>query len=564
MMTFRLSNIRISGRIHLITVAAVLGMVAIMAVALFSADRQMRADRATKTQHVVDTAYATLVYFAGEETAGRLSRDAAQHAAIAAIKQMRYGGDEYFWLNDFDARIIMHPIKPELDGTDGARVLSGNGFSPFVAAADIARKDGAGFFTYLWPKPGETQPVEKVSYAKGFAPWHWVIASGIYIDDVRAELWSNALWLAAQVLLIAALVVAAATLIARGIARPVVAMTSAMTSLAQGNVGAAVPALDRGDEVGNMAKAVEIFKQNTIRARDLAIEQQAEQAKKEQRQIEIAGFIATFESGVRSSLDGLAVAATGMRTTSQDLSVTAKQTSTQATTVAMAAEQASSNVQTVASAAEELSSSVTEIGRQVTESTKIAGQAVDEAGRTNTTVQGLAAAAQKIGDVVKLINDIAGQTNLLALNATIEAARAGEAGKGFAVVASEVKSLAGQTAKATEEIAAQIAAMQSATGAAVHAIGNIAGTISSINEIATTIASAVEEQGAATQEIARNVQQASAGTAEVSSNIVSVTNAANDTGTAATQVLGAAGELSKQSEALRGQVDTFLDQIRAA
>jgi methyl-accepting chemotaxis protein len=220
-------------------------------------------------------------------------------------------------------------------------------------------------------------------------------------------------------------------------------------------------------------------------------------------------------------------------------------------------------VQTVAAASEELTSSISEIGRQVAEAALVAGRAVEDTGRTNANVQALADAASKIGEVVTLISDIAGQTNLLALNATIEAARAGEAGKGFAVVASEVKSLAGQTAKATQDIASQIKSIQGATGDAVKAIETITRTIGRINEITTTVATAVEGQGAATREISRNVQQASAGTADVSANIGGVTAAASETGSASTQVLGAARELTEQSEALRVQVDHFIAKVRA-
>ncbi len=348
------------------------------------------------------------------------------------------------------------------------------------------------------------------------------------------------------------------------VVRPLVAMSGSMEKLANGDLKIDVAGADRRDEVGTLARALEVFKQNGLENERLQAEQKAEQAKKEQRQAAIEQHIAVFEGSVRASLDTLASAATEMRATSQGMSAIAEETSAQATTVAAAAEQASANVQTVATATEELSSSVSEIGRQVTESTKIAGKAVEEAGRTNTTVQGLSAAAQKIGDVVKLISDIASQTNLLALNATIEAARAGDAGKGFAVVASEVKSLANQTAKATEEISAQVAAMQGATGEAVDAIKSIGGTIGTINEIATTIASAVEEQGAATQEIARNVQEAAQGTGQVSSTIAGVNQAAGETGAAANQVLVSAEELGKQTETLRADVDSFLANIRAA
>jgi methyl-accepting chemotaxis protein len=351
----------------------------------------------------------------------------------------------------------------------------------------------------------------------------------------------------------------------RRIVGPLNLMTGTMSKLAGGDKTVEIPARDSKDEIGEMAGAVQVFKDSMIetdrlRAEQEGLKQQAEIDKKTM----LNKLADDFDKSVRGSLDTLASAATEMRATSQSMSATAEETSAQATTVAAAAEQASANVQTVATATEELSSSVAEIGRQVSESTKIAGKAVDEASRTNVTVKGLSEAAQKIGDVVKLISDIASQTNLLALNATIEAARAGEAGKGFAVVASEVKSLANQTAKATEEISAQVAAMQSATSEAVQAIQSIGGTIGTINEIATTIASAVEEQGAATQEIARNVQEAAQGTGQVSSNIVGVNQAAAETGAASSQVLASAEELGKQAETLRADVGTFLANIRAA
>jgi methyl-accepting chemotaxis protein len=271
-----------------------------------------------------------------------------------------------------------------------------------------------------------------------------------------------------------------------------------------------------------------------------------------------------FESSVKGVVQAVAGSAGDLRGHAQKMTTLADDATARATAVAAASEEASTNVQTVASAAEELSGSITEISRQVAQSTKISGQAVDEAEKANAQVRALAETAQKIGDVVKLINAIAGQTNLLALNATIEAARAGEAGKGFAVVASEVKSLANQTAKATGDIAAQVAAIQEATRTAVEAIKSIGGTIGRINEISTAIAAAVEEQNAATNEIARNVQQASQGTNEVSANITGVNQAASETGKAAAEVLRAAGLLTQQSDSLGREVDGFLQKIRAA
>ena len=350
----------------------------------------------------------------------------------------------------------------------------------------------------------------------------------------------------------------------KGIARPITGMSSLMERLADGDLGVAVEGAERRDEVGTLAKALLVFREHAVRAQALEAEKAAEQRRKEHRQAVVDEAIAVFKSSVSDALEGLASAATEMRATAESMSATAEAASRQVTAVSSASEEASANVQTVAAATEEMASTVSEIGRQVAQSSAIAAKAVDEAKHTDVTVQGLAAAAQKIGDVVQLINDVASQTNLLALNATIEAARAGEAGKGFAVVASEVKALANQTGKATEEISAQIAAIQGATREAVNAIKDIGQTITQMSEIATAIAAAIEEQGTATQEIARNTQEASRGTQEVSSNIVGVNQAASETGAAASQVLESAGQLSQQSETLRTEVDRFLASIRAA
>ncbi len=367
-----------------------------------------------------------------------------------------------------------------------------------------------------------------------------------------------------SILAITVLVAMIGFVVGRGVSGPIVGMTTAMTKLAGGDKTVEIPGVGRTDEIGNMAAAVQVFKENMARADALAAEQNVDHERKAERQRAIEQRIKSFDQSVSGALQQLASASTELKGTAQSMSTTAETTTQRATAAAAASEQASTNVQSVAGATEELASTITEISRQVAESTRIAGQAVEDASRTNAAMQGLAETAQKIGDVVKLINDIAGQTNLLALNATIEAARAGEAGKGFAVVASEVKSLATQTAKATEDIAAQVKAIQNATGESVRAIEGITGTISRINEIATTIASAVEEEGAATKEIARNIQQAATGTTEVSSNIVGVTQAASDTGSAAALVETAASSLAAQGDQLRSEVDRFLADLRVA
>lgn len=361
------------------------------------------------------------------------------------------------------------------------------------------------------------------------------------------------------------LVAVAAGMVLRGaIASPIVAMTTAMGRLAGGERAVDVPGVGRKDEVGAMAEAMDIFKRRAIEADSLATAQRAEEEAKARRAARLDELMRSFEGNVTAVVQSLSGAATQMQQSAGMLTSTADETNRQSTTVASAAEQASANVQTVAAAAEELSSSIDEIGRQVSQSTRVAEQAVSGASRANGVVSGLADGAQKIGEVVDLINNIAAQTNLLALNATIEAARAGEAGKGFAVVASEVKSLANQTAKATEDITGQIATIQGATREAVSAIEEIGRIITEISQISATIASAVEQQSAATQEISRNVQEAAQGTQQVTSNIVGVTRAAGDTGRAAGEVRNVADHLSIESTRLRQEVESFLSGVKAA
>ncbi|MEO5337041.1 MAG: methyl-accepting chemotaxis protein [Magnetospirillum sp. WYHS-4] len=393
----------------------------------------------------------------------------------------------------------------------------------------------------------------------------WGMIAKIDMEEVDKPIGAMRNDLIVAVLVVVVIVGAIGFALALGLTRPIGAMVGAMNRLANRDLTVEVPARGRKDEIGEMAAAVQIFKDNALRVRDMEAEQEAAKKRAEEEKKALMRRMADdFQASVGGVVQGVSSAATQLQSSATALSATAEETSKQATTVAAAAEQASTNVQTVSAAAEELSSSIHEIGRQVSQSTRIAGQAVSEVDAANAKVQGLVAAAKKIGEVVSLISDVAEQTNLLALNATIEAARAGEAGKGFAVVASEVKNLANQTAKATEEIGAQIGGIQAATHEAVDAIAGIGKIIGQINEIASAIAAAVEEQGAATQEIARNVEQASVGTREVSSNIGGVTQAAGETGEASSQILNAAQELSHQSETLRGKVDGFLAQIRAS
>lgn len=351
---------------------------------------------------------------------------------------------------------------------------------------------------------------------------------------------------------------------ARSIVKPVGEMTSAMGELANENMSVDIPALESTDEIGDMATAVQVFKDNMIKNQKMESEMQEQNEARVKRTERIEQRTNEFDSVVSQALSTVASASTQMQSNSETMSATAEQTNTQSVIVASAAEEASVNVQTVASAAEELSSSISEISRQVSQSSDIASQAVHDAAGANTQIKGLANAAAAVGQVVAMITDIAEQTNLLALNATIEAARAGDAGKGFAVVASEVKNLANQTAKATEEIEKQIGQIQGETGNAVNAIDQIVETINQINSNTQAIAAAVEEQGAATQEIARNVEQAAMGTQEVTLNITDVTRAAEKTGAVSVDVLSAAKALAGEAQSLRTEVDSFLADMKAA
>jgi methyl-accepting chemotaxis protein len=525
----------------------------------------LREQKQIELKHLAELALGIVKEEHAAAQKGNIAVSDAQKRALARVAALRYGNNDYFWVNDMQPRMVMHPMKPEMNGNDISAFKDPNGKTLFVDMVNVVKKDGAGFVPYEWPKPGFDRPQPKLSYVVGFAPWSWVIGTGVYIDELSAQTWASiqrALLIAGLVLL---LTLAVSVLVTRSITRPLHRMTDAMKELASGKLDVEVPGIGRRDEVGEMAKAVEIFKSNAGARLVLEAEQrEVESRAVARRKADMQKLADDFEGTIGEIIETVSSASTELEASAGTLTSTADRAQELATTVAAASEEASTNVQSVASATEQMASSVNEISRQVQESARIANEAVDQARSTNDRVGELSKAAARIGDVVELINTIAGQTNLLALNATIEAARAGEAGRGFAVVASEVKALAEQTAKATGEIGQQIAGIQAATQESVGAIKEISGTIEKLSEISSTIAAAVEEQGAATQEISRNVQQAAQGTQQVSSNIVDVQRGAGETGSASSQVLSAAQSLSSDSNRLKLEVGKFLNTVRAA
>jgi methyl-accepting chemotaxis protein len=560
-----LSHLKLGPKLFLLLGLSVIATVATAAVGAVMLHHAMVEGRMDKLRAVVNSAVSLAAGLEARVGAKEITRQQAIDLFHRDIRAIRYDdGVGYLAVSDADNGVtLMHGVSPAQEGTASpVDIASGRTIGEIIVEA--VRSSNQGIASYMFPKPGQTEPLAKIVAVTKFAPWNMAVYSGAYTDDLDASFRASLLWMATVGGTILLLTMFAAFLITRDVTTSLGGLKVAMGRLARGDLLTAIPGADRRDEVGSMVAAVVVFRDNMAETGRLRAAEQLKHQADGQQKAALTVLVDHFERKMVSLVGMLSSGSTTLEATARALSATADQSNQQSGVVASAAEDASSGLQAVASASEELTASIGEISRQVAQSAKITGQAVDDAKRTDAIVQALATGAEKIGAVVGLITNIASQTNLLALNATIEAARAGDAGKGFAVVASEVKNLANQTGRATEEIGAQINQIQAATKEAVEAIRAITGTIEEVSAIATAIAAAVEQQGAATSEIARTVQQTAHAAQGVTTGISAVSQAAGETGAAAGLVMASASDLSKQAKQLAGEASDFVIGVRAA
>ncbi|NKC30354.1 cache domain-containing protein [Falsiroseomonas selenitidurans] len=561
-MLHRLAGLRIASRIHLTTLVALLGLLALGGLRIVETNTALKADRVALIRGVVESASGIIARYAAEEQAGRLSREAAQGHAQEALRGLRYRGEEYVWINDMTPRLVMHPFRPDLEGREVGALRDPNGLPIFQAFVETVRRQGRGVVPYLWPRPGAGQgqavPVEKLSFVQGFAPWGWVIGSGLYIDDLRAAQRAQVFSVAGETLLAALAVALFAFLVARSIVRPLGQVTKATEAIAAGELETPVPGIARRDELGVLARGLERFRADGLEKRRLEAAAAATRAAGLRRQAAMDRHTEEFGVSISGVMATLGSSADSMRAAAVDMAQAMARTREGADATATGAAESVGNLSSVAAATEEMTHTVGEIAGQVARAAAMASEADSRARATDATVRSLTQAAGEIGEVVRLINGIAQQTNLLALNATIEAARAGEAGKGFAVVAGEVKQLAAQTAQATEQIGAQIAGMQAATGEAVGAVSAVGEAIARVSEVTTAIAAAVEQQGATTREIATSVHKVAQQTESAGRAMHGVSATVQGADGTAQKVLVAATEVSRVAGDLRAEVDGFL------
>lgn len=553
----------LSFKIYLIVFLAMLGVCGLLVVSLNNSHTDLLNTKKAELKHLVSTAKSIAVSFQKRELSGEFTKEEAQKRAKFALSELRYQGSNYFWVTDRFPKMIMHPIKPQLDGKDLTGIQDPNGVPLFVAFVDATKETGSGYVDYMWPKPGAEAPQGKIAFVSNFEPWGWIIGTGSYVDDIEAVFWHDARSLLLIAFMIFISVLGGSLLLARSIVRPMKQMTTSMQKLSEGQMDIDVSYDDRKDEIGQMSQALKVFQVNATERIKLSREQEEQKklAQEEQRSA-LMKMADKFDNEVRSIVLSVSNSSHNLKAMTEDVSEGSQENVDCAGAIAQAMDTTSKNVETVARASQEMSASISEISGQMVQSNEVSTVAVSEVKKANEVIEGLSTASQAIGNIVKLIQDIAEQTNLLALNATIEAARAGDAGKGFAVVASEVKELATQTGRATEDISGQVDHIQSSISEAVVAIDQVDETIGKLNTISGSIAAAVEEQGYASGEISSNIVEAADLTKEVHKNTSDLNSIALKNGQSASGMIGAVSELDTEITNLQSHVDGFISSIR--
>lgn len=558
-----LKDIKIATKLYLLIACSFAALLLVSGILLSEYKHSMYEDRKAKITNLTEVAYSLIEESVELHQKGHLTLEEAHHKAKEDVKHLSYdNGGNYFWINDYNAVIVMHPKKPEWGGVDKSTYTDPNGKNIFSEFANVAKNNTEGYVNYVFDKPGSSSPQPKISFVKAIPEWEWVIGTGIYVDDVEAAFMQQIKSVGTVIVAVILLVGILGFLIIRNLSAPLLRIAGGLKELTDDKV-IEVTDNNRKDEIGGMADALLDLNIKLQKARELAAreEENKRQAEAERRKMMLK-MADDFDAQIGTFIGSLASASTELQSSAEGMKEISEKTSQSSDAVVSSSGEASANVNTVASAMEEMSASISEIVTQMTSAKTQSNDTASSAQQANATVSNLNELVKNIGEVVVAIQDIAEQTNLLALNATIEAARAGEAGKGFAVVAEEVKKLASETSQKTEEINGRITEIQDATAESVSAMERIILNIGDIDNSVTGISAAAEEQNVTTNEIVRSVAEASAGVQQVSQVIVDVQKGASETRSSADAVLDASKEVAELSENLKASVESFLDTIR--